>query len=157
MPKAALAIVAVAALSLGFAFLMQYHFGYEPCVLCLWQRLPYAVAGLLALAAFVIKPYGRTARMLLTLCGVAFLIGAVLAGFHSGVERHWWAGTSGCAIQPLHGTSVSGWREQLLHMTVARCDEISWTFLGLSMANWNVPLSLALAAFAKLAAQRIKK
>jgi len=44
----------------------------------------------------------------------------------------------------------------LLHTVVARCDEISWTLLGLSMANWNVFASGALAAFSFDAARRIR-
>jgi len=34
------------------------------------------------------------------------------------------------------------------------CTEAAWRFLGLSLAGWNVLISLALAAFAALAAAR---
>jgi disulfide bond formation protein DsbB len=137
--------------ALGFAFIMQFGFHLEPCVLCLWQRVPFALAGLLALAAALIKPYGRITRIVLALIALVFLIGTGLALFHTGVERHWWLGTSGCSVQPLHGASIESMREQLLHTVSARCDEIAWTFLGLSMANWNLPFSAMLTVFAFLA------
>ena len=82
-----------------------------------------------------------------------FAAGFGLAVFHTGVEQHWWLGTSGCAIQPLRGKTPQDLRAALLHTVSARCDEVTWTFLGLSMANWNVPLSLGLALFAGLAAR----
>ena len=157
MPRAALLIAAASLGSLGFAFTMQFVFGVEPCILCLWQRVPYGVAAGLALIAFFWKPYSKQTTALLALCTAAFLIGAGLATFHTGVEQHWWLGTAGCSITPLNATSPESLRLQLLHTVVAHCDEISWTFLGLSMANWNLPLSLGLAGFSGFAALKPRK
>lgn len=152
MPKAAWVIMAATAVSLVFVFIMQYGFGYHPCILCLWQRVPFVAA--IILAALALTPALRTqAPVLLGLCALAFFIGASLAIFHTGVERHWWLGTEGCTITPLNGGSVEDMRTQLMHTVVARCDEISWTFLGLSMANYNVVWSLVLGLFALCAAK----
>jgi len=153
MPRAAWVLLAVAIVELGFAFIMQYGFGYEPCILCLWQRVPYGVVIILAALASL-PPLYPYARVLFGFCGLTFLIGAGLAIFHTGVERHWWLGTSGCAVTPLDAASVEDLRTKLLQMTVARCDQISWKFLGLSMANWNIPDSLILAAFSLYAAKQ---
>jgi disulfide bond formation protein DsbB len=153
MPKAARLIVIASVIALLFAFTMQYGFGLQPCVLCLWQRVPFGAALVLAGLA-CLKPLYPYARALLGFCALAFLAGTGLAVFHTGVELHWWLGTSGCALTPLNGNGVEDLRTQLLHMAVARCDQISWTFLGLSMANYNVVWSLALALFALLAAKK---
>jgi disulfide bond formation protein DsbB len=153
LPKSAAVILAASAGALIFVFVAQFGFHYDPCVLCWWQRGPYAATLLLSLICFFWKPYARHSRVLLALCGAAFLIGAGLAIFHSGVELHWWLGTSGCSVQPLHGHSPEDLRKQLLAMAVPHCDQISWTFLGFSMANWNVPASLVLAVFSFLAAK----
>ena len=125
MPAAALAIIAACAGSLIFALIMQYGFHLAPCILCLWQRVPYIVAGLLALGAFLWKPYGKHTRILLTLIAFAFLCNAGLALFHSGVERSWWSGTAGCAIHPLHGSDIQSLRQQLLGMATGSCEEIT--------------------------------
>jgi disulfide bond formation protein DsbB len=153
MPRAAVVIFAAAAVALLFVFLLQYGFDVQPCVLCLWQRVPYGAALLFSLTAYMWQPYGQNSRMMLALCGVAFVSGAGLSLFHTGVELHWWLGTSGCTVPPLHGTSAEDLRTELLHTVVARCDQISWTFVGLSLANWNLPLSLALALFSFSASQ----
>ena len=154
LPAAAKILVAANAAALLFALIMQFGFGLEPCVLCLWQRVPYCVAGVLALAAWLWKPYGRQAVFLLALAAAAYLVGMGLAVFHSGVELHWWEGTAGCAVQPLNGGSPADLREALLHTAMPHCDHIAWTFLGLSMANYNIALSLALAFFAAAAAAK---
>ena len=41
--------------------------------------------------------------------------------------------------------SIEALRAQLLTAPVARCDEVSFRFLGLSMAGWNGILSLGIA------------
>jgi len=152
IPLAAFLIFAACVGAFIFAFTMQYGFDVKPCILCLWQRVPFALAGIAALMAALWEPYGKQTRLLLFLCALMFFINSGVSVFHTGVERHWWLGTSGCAITPLHGSAPEDLRQQLLHTVVARCDVISWTFLGLSMANWNVPFCLALAVFSLLAA-----
>ena len=153
MPNAARFILAASSAALIFVFTMQYGFHYQPCVLCLWQRVPFAAT--IVLAGLALTPMMRKqVWLLLGLCAVVFLIGTGLAVFHTGVERHWWLGTSGCTFAPLHGTSVEDFRTQLLHTVMARCDEISWTFLGLSMANYNALYSLVLALFSLCAAKK---
>ena len=153
MPKAAWLILAAAGLSLAFAFIMQYGFGYQPCILCLWQRVPFAAAIILAGLA-LLPSCARCAGSCSGLCALVFFIGAGLAIFHTGVERHWWLGTEGCTITPLSSAGAEDLRTQLLHTVVARCDEISWKFLGLSMANYNVLWSLLLGLFALCAAKK---
>jgi disulfide bond formation protein DsbB len=153
MPLAAKIIFLASAVALGFVGVMQYRFGYEPCILCIWQRVPYGVTFALAALALVrdLRPF---AWIFLGVCTVAFATDTALAIFHSGVELHWWLGTAGCAITPLNGGSIEDLRMQLLHTVVARCDVIGWTFLGLSMANYNVLYSSALAGFSLMAAMR---
>ena len=47
-------IFAVSATALANAYIAEYGFGLEPCILCLYQRVPYAVAGVLGLAALFV-------------------------------------------------------------------------------------------------------
>jgi len=156
MPLVARLILVFAIIELGFAFVMEYGFGYQPCELCLLERVPYiAVIVLAGLAC--LPPLYPYAKIFLGLCGLAFLIGFGLSTFHTGVERHWWLGTPGCAVTPLDGNSVESLRQQLLHMAVARCDQIVWTLWGLSMANWNALDSLTLAVFTFYAARKASR
>ncbi len=154
MPLAAKLLLALSLGALIFALIMQYGFGIEPCILCLAQRAPYLVVAILSLLAWVWRPYGRQTVILLVLCIACYLTGMGLAIFHSGVELHWWLGTSGCSVTPLAGASPDDLRAALLHTVSARCDEISWTLFGLSMANYNVGLSLLLATFSTAAAAK---
>jgi disulfide bond formation protein DsbB len=151
MPNAAKILLAACLGVFAFALTQQYGFGIRPCILCIWQRIPYAGTGALTLLALLWRPYGKQSALLLFICAACYLIGMGLAFFHTGVELHWWLGTSGCAIHPLNGTSAQDLRASLLALAPVRCDAISWSLFGLSMANYNVAMSLALAVFAAVA------
>ena len=79
---------------------------------------------------------------------VAMLCGAALGTYHAGVEWHLWAGPTDCSgpITDLNAKgSILG---QLNSIHVVRCDEAAWRLLGISLAGYNVLISLALAAIA---------
>jgi len=154
MPLAAKILLLASLSSLLFALTMQLGFGLQPCVLCLWQRVPYGIAVILSLLSWILKPYGRKTAFCLALCAICYIAGMGLAVFHTGVELHWWAGTSGCAVQPLSGSSANDLRESLLRTVTPRCDQIAWTVFGLSMADLNICWSLMLAFFAAATAAK---
>jgi disulfide bond formation protein DsbB len=155
MPLAARLLLAANLGALAFAFTMQFGFGVAPCILCLWQRVPYGAAALVALFLVLASPRRRHVAALFRLAGGIYLIGCGLAFFHTGVERHWWAGTSGCKIQPLHGSSAEDLRQSLLQTVMPACDVISWNLFGLTLTNMNLAFSLAMAVFAFWAARRV--
>ena len=64
------------------------------------------------------------------------------------VEWHWWAGPAECS-GPIADFSAKGSiLGQLDTVHVVRCDEAAWRLLGISLAGYNVLISLALAAIA---------
>lgn len=157
MPYAAWIILAVGVGSLGSAYCAQYIFDVKACDLCLWQRLPYGLAILWGALALASQPNEARARVFIGLASVTFLAGFGLAIFHTGVEQHWWADAVSCAVKPLKESdianlSLNDMRDQLLATAGIPCDEITWSFLGLSMANWNILASLVMALYAGLAA-----
>lgn len=139
--------LAAAVFALAFALIAQFGFGYKPCVLCLWQRLPYLLTSLVAGIGLGLPSLRLWRGAILLACAVLFLTDAGIAAFHVGVEQHWWAGTSGCAIQAKVATDAASLRSALLASPAAQCGDISWTFIGLSMATWNVFYALFCALF----------
>ncbi len=149
------AVLGVAAGSLGLAYTAQYVFGLEPCILCLYQRVPFAIAGVLAMAALFLAP--RRRAMAIALCGLVFFVNAGIAFYHTGVEQHWWASAAGCGDAGGGAMTLEKLRAALLSKPAKACDEVDWTFLGISMAAYNVPYSLALAAASLAAAFGMRK
>ncbi|MCB9960097.1 MAG: disulfide bond formation protein B [Rhodospirillaceae bacterium] len=149
---AVLAALAIAAFAIAFGY--QYLGGYQPCELCIWQRWALLPAIPLALAAWAMAPgsAGRTALLVLT--ALTFLVCAAVAGYHVGVEQHWWTGTDDCTGADLTAGGIDALRSQLLATPVVRCDEVTWSVLGISMAGYNLAFSLVAAGLALIAAGR---
>ncbi len=156
LPERRTLVALAGAGSLGLllaAWFYQYVLGYAPCPMCYWQRWPHmaavaiavlAVARLPAMAAFAVSMAG----------GLAAATSAGIGLFHSGVERGWWEGPSSCTNggAGLAGLSGADLLDPTAATPVVMCDEIVWQFLGLTMANYNVAISLGIAAIWGVAA-----
>lgn len=151
-PRVAAAIVAVVALfTIGGFFFFQYGMGLPPCPLCLEQRLAYYVCVPLAALLWLGAGHGAARKVLVfgfLVIATVMLWNSGLAGYHAGVEWKFWRGPQDCSGPINSFGSVQDMMKQLGNISLVRCDVASWRFLGLSLAGWDVPLSLALAAVA---------
>ncbi len=148
---ASLAVGAVAAATLAGAWFFQLVIGLVPCPLCLEQRYAYYLA--VPLAALVALAAARGASRPVLLAGLAILLLAALANawlgaYHSGVEWGFWKGPTDCSGPVVSLGSAGNLLERLDTVKVVRCDEVQWRFLGLSLAGYNVLISLLMAAIA---------
>ena len=153
-PRTYVAFAALAsAAMLAAAHAFERIGGYEPCNLCLQQREVYWAA--LAVAAGGWQLMGRrpeVTRVVPLLVAALFATGAVIAGFHAGVELKWWPLPAGCAGGgPAQASDLAAiLRGETVR--IARCDEAAWSMFGVSMAGWNALISLGLAALGVWAA-----
>ncbi|MBO6947486.1 MAG: disulfide bond formation protein B [Rhodospirillales bacterium] len=137
------------------AYISQFGFGYEPCVLCVYQRIPYGVViALGVLALFVKKPDIR--RLIPLFAGLAFLIGSGIALYHVGVEQLWWESAAPCGASGAAVTNTQDFLAALQKKPEKSCGDIDWTLFGISMATYNVGVSLALAIASFFAWRRMK-
>lgn len=148
---AALAIFVLGAATLIGVWYFEFVLKLPPCPLCLEERLPYHIVVplslLVAIAALVHAPRGLIAVGFIAII-IAMLCSAVLGTYHAGVEWHWWPGPTDCS-GPISDLKAGGsLLSQLQSIQVVRCDEAAWRFLGLSLAGYNVLISLALALIA---------
>lgn len=133
------AILLVSLGALAVALTSQIMFNKEPCILCLYQRVPFVAAGLLALFMLRLKRSSSLIPFLTIISGLVFLAGAGIAVYHVGVEQHWWI--SGCTGSLADTVSLSDLRAGLMSKPGKACDEIDWTLYGISMATYNVFVS----------------
>ncbi|HKG99929.1 MAG TPA: disulfide bond formation protein B [Bradyrhizobium sp.] len=148
---AALAITAIAAITLAGAWFFQLVLDIRPCPLCLEQRYAYylvvPLGALIALGAARGVP--RAALVAgFAVIALATLWNAGLGAYHSGVEWGFWQGPAECSGPVGNLGSAGDLLQRLDSAKVIRCDEVQWRFLGLSLAGYNVLISLLMAVIA---------
>ncbi len=149
--SAAVTIGAVAALAA--AFTAEYGFGLLPCTVCFWQRVPYAMTGLLGALSLMPAVPPRERRVVLFHLVGLLAIDAGLAFYHVGVELHWWPGPSYCSGGGRAGISLGDLAAALGKAGSPSCDQPTYLFGGpVSMAGYNFILASLLTAFALVAA-----
>ncbi|MBI5261467.1 MAG: disulfide bond formation protein B [Bradyrhizobium sp.] len=148
---ASLAVFVIALAAIGGAWFFQIVLNILPCPLCLEQRYAYYMA--IPAAALVAIAAARGAPPPLLLAGLAVLAFATLANaglgtYHAGVEWGFWQGPTDCTGPGIGPGNAADLLKQLDTVRVIRCDEVQWRFLGLSLAGYNVLISLLMAAIA---------
>jgi disulfide bond formation protein DsbB len=154
---AAIFIAAAGAAAILGAYFFQYVLKLAPCPLCLDQRIPYYIAIPLALVVALGAARGapeKIVRVGFAVLAVAFLVGAALGIYHAGIEWKFWPGPAECS-GPLQSIGTGGdLLSQMQATSVVRCDEAAWRLFGVSLAGYNVVISLGLAILAVAGAQR---
>lgn len=151
MTRAQLSLLAAAgsAALLAGAFAFQYIGGLAPCQLCLWQRWPHAAAVVIGVLMLALGW-----RVLAWAGALAALASAAIGAFHVGVEQKWWEGLASCTAGSIEGISTADLlNPDIVVAAPVRCDQVAWALAGISMAGWNMILSLALAGIWVLAAR----
>lgn len=140
----ALALIVPLAL-LGGAYGFQYVWAnLWPCDMCWWQRyahfaaLPFAV---LALAMGRMKDGGR---LFVWLAALAIFVSGAIGFWHAGVELKLLPGATACTAAL--GGSATDMLNDVFARPLVRCDDIQWSWLGISMAGWNAIVSTLSAA-----------
>jgi disulfide bond formation protein DsbB len=149
--SAAIAVAVLGAAAILGAYYFQYVLGLQPCPLCLEQRIAYYVAIPLALILAFAAWRGAPRALLtagLAIIALAMLVNAGLGAYHSGIEWKFWPGPADCSGPVTNLGRASDLMKQLRNVQVVRCDDAPWRFLGLSLAGYNVLISLALAGIA---------
>lgn len=129
---------------LGSAYGFQYLGGLQPCALCLYQRWPWWIAIGFGLVSVLLRDNPGIQKAVVALASLAILAGAGVAGFHVGVEQQWWPGLASCGGVSGMPMTVEALKQQIMNAPVVRCDEVAWSLMGISMAGYNMLLSLTL-------------
>lgn len=138
-----LALIVPAALLAG-AFGSEYMGHLTPCEMCWWQRYAHFAALVPALLAFTAPATSGRSRTLVVLAAAAIAVSGAIGAYQAGVELHVFEGFTTCT-STARGTSNADLLKQIMAAPLVRCDEIQWSWLGISMAGWNAIVSIGTA------------
>jgi disulfide bond formation protein DsbB len=145
MKKFSSFLTLISIVALATAYIAEYAFGYKPCILCLYERIPYAmIIGLSLISIFIPKINKITILLFL----VTLFASTALSFYHIGVEQGFFNAPTACSVEQTNkALTIEQLREEIYKGKPTSCKEVTLKFLGLSMASWNLILSLILFIF----------
>jgi disulfide bond formation protein DsbB len=126
---------------LAAAFGSQYLGGLYPCEMCWWQRYAHMAAIAPAALAFTAPAESSRSRNFTLLAALAITVSGVIGVYHAGVEARIFEGFTTCTALA-RANSTAELLKEISHAPLVRCDQVQWSFLGISMAGWNAIISL---------------
>lgn len=128
--------------ALTMALVAEYVFGTLPCILCLWQRLPYFLIAVLGLVIFVRHKDPIEVIVSLSLIAMAFVFGGAIGLYQVGGEQGWWILSESCRGEVItQDMSVEDLLAQINAKQAVPCDVVTWSIFGLSFAAINAIIS----------------
>ena len=135
-------ILAFSILSLSIAYFIQYVLGHKPCNLCIIERIPYIAAIILISLVFILNKYQKIISSLIL---IFFIFGAVVSFYHFGIEQGFFSESLVCDLGNSRPLNKEDLLNQLKKTEVVSCKDVTFRFLGLSLATINTIISLILS------------
>jgi len=127
--------------SLIAAYFIQYVLGHQPCNLCLIERIPYIISIIIISICLFLKKFEKLSLIILSLI---FFSATLLAFYHFGIEQEFIKESVVCDLDV---TSTDLSKETVLNQLKVMpmsCKDVTFKILGLSLATFNIFISLIL-------------
>jgi len=135
-------ILVFSVLSLSTAYFIQYALGHKPCNLCIIERIPYIASIILISLIFIISKYKKIISSIILLF---FIFGAVVSFYHFGIEQGFFSESLICELSNNNPLNKEELLKQLQKSEIVSCKDVTFRFLGLSLATINTIISIILS------------
>ena len=140
--KIYLSILIISILALISAYFIEYFLGYQPCNLCLLERIPYALSIIIILANFKFKFNDKSILLVLI---IIFVVSALLSIYHLGIEQGLIEESFVCSTKDNLNLNKEQLLQELQKMNIS-CKNVTFTIFGLSLTTYNILLSVIISA-----------
>ena len=125
------------------AYFIQYTLGHQPCNLCLIERVPYIISIIIISICLFTKKFEK---ITLIIWSLIFFASALLSFYHFGIEQGFINESLVCDLNSSnHELSKEALLNQLKEMPIS-CKDVTFMVFGLSLATFNIFISLTLSA-----------
>ena len=116
-------------IALFSAYFIEHILGYQPCNLCLIERIPYGLSIILITAKFFFKKNEKFFILLLTL---TFAFSFVISFYHYGIEQGFFPESVICDVKNFNeNITKEELLKQLNNITVS-CKDVTFRIFGLA-------------------------
>jgi len=134
-------IFLISLLSIIFAYFIEYILGYQPCNLCLIERIPYGLSIILIILNYF---FNQNKQFVILLLILVFVFSLLISLYHFGIEQGFFEESAVCGIKD--ASNVISKEELLnqLQLKTISCKDVTFRILGLSLTTFNIVISLVI-------------
>ena len=125
------------------AYFIQYVLAHQPCNLCLIERIPYIISIIIISICLIFKKFERISLIFLS---IVFFSATLISFYHFGIEQGFIEESLVCELN-INNNILT--RETLLNQlkkVPVSCKNVTFKIFGLSLATFNIFISLILSA-----------
>jgi len=127
------------------AYFIQYVLKHQPCNLCLIERIPYILSIIVISICLFTK---KLEKLTLIILSLIFFSATLISFYHFGIEQGFIKESLVCNLNiESNNLSKEAILNQLKTVPVS-CKDVTFKIFGLSLATFNVFISLALGVIA---------
>ena len=121
------------------AYFIEYILRYQPCNLCLIERIPYGLTIFLITLNYFFK---KNEKFIILLLILTFLFSLIISIYHFGIEQGFFEESAICGVKnAIEIISKEELLKQLQQKTVS-CKDVTFKIFGMSLTSINVLISL---------------
>ena len=134
-------ILLISFVSIISAYFIEYGLGYQPCNLCLIERIPYGLTIFLITLNFFLK---KNEKFIILLLIITFLFSLIISIYHFGIEQGFFEESAICGVK--NAIEIISKEELLkqLQQKIVSCKDVTFRIFGMSLTSINILISLTI-------------
>ena len=120
------------------AYAIQYILGYQPCNLCLIERIPYGLAIIILILNYA---FSKDEIFYIVLLLLIYFFSIIISIYHLGIEQGFIEESTICVSKNLEIITKEEILKSLQNLNIS-CKNVAFKFLGLSLTTYNIIISL---------------
>jgi len=132
-------IFLISIIALSSALFIEHALGYQPCNLCLMERIPYLLAIIIIVLNYKLIHLEKYFILILILI---FFAATILSLYHLGIEQGFIEESLVCDLK--NGSNLLS-KEDILKQLQKKnvsCKDVTFKIMGLSLTSYNILISL---------------
>ena len=132
-------IFLISLISILVAYFIEYILGYQPCNLCLIERIPYGLALILIIFNYV---FNKNEYFFILLLVLIFVFSFIISFYHLGIEQGFFEESAVCGLK--NSSEIISKEELLKQLQVKNvsCKDVTFRIFGFSLTTINIIISL---------------
>jgi len=131
----------ISLISIISAYFIEYVLGYQPCNLCLIERIPYGLSIILIILNYF---FNQNKQFVILLLILVFSFSLLISLYHFGIEQGFFEESTVCGLKDANNIISKEELLKQLQLKTISCKDVTFRIFGLSLSAFNIVISLVI-------------